>query len=261
MASLTCSRRTFSKLMAATAAAAAVGVGSEHVGLAAETAEQAAAAEEGVKKIRSCCRGCGKSECGVWVYVKDGRVIRTEGDETCFATQGSHCSKGQASLQAAYRPDRLRYPLKRTNPKGSDDPGWVRIGWEEAYQTIADNIMQIREKYGPESLFSWCGTGRQWCMQSDAGMCTELFGSPNVVAAYQVCKGPRHFASALDNVEAWSWSDVDAHAPVFVMGRRNSRSPTTTTPPAWPSTWPPRPTPTSRWTRARPTWVPRPTTG
>ena len=70
MGNLTMSRRTFSKLMGATAVAAAAGmsVGGQ-MGLAEETEAQAAAAEEGVQKIRSCCRGCGKSECGVWVYV------------------------------------------------------------------------------------------------------------------------------------------------------------------------------------------------
>ena len=217
MANMVVSRRAFSKLMATAAATVATSSLVTGHALGEETAEQAASAAEGAKKIRSCCRGCGKSECGVWVYVKDGRVIRTEGDDSCFSTMGSHCSKGQASIQACYHPDRIKYPMKRTNPKGEDDPGWVRISWEEAYQTIADNCMQIREKYGPESLFSWCGTGRQWCMQSDAGMALQLFGSPNVVAAYQVCKGPRHFSSALDNVEAWSWSDVDAHRPVLVQ--------------------------------------------
>lgn len=93
----------------------------------------------------------------------------------------------------------------------------MRISWDEAYQTIADNIMQIREKHGPESLFTWCGTGRQWCMQSDAGMVLELFGTPNIVAAYQVCKGPRHFSSRLDNVQAWSWSEVINHSTKYVQ--------------------------------------------
>ena len=100
MANMVVSRRVFSKLMATAAATVAVsGLATGHA-LGEETAEQAASAAEGVKKIRSCCRGCGKSECGVWVYVKDGRVIRTEGDDSCFATMGSHCSKGQASIQA-----------------------------------------------------------------------------------------------------------------------------------------------------------------
>ena len=78
-------------------------------------------------------------------------MIRTEGDDDCFLTMGNHCSKGQASIQAAYHPDRIKYPMKRTNPKGDDDPGWTRISWDEAYQTIADNILEISDKYGRES--------------------------------------------------------------------------------------------------------------
>ena len=202
MGKLTMTRRSFAQLTAVAGAAAAVGAGVGPVAALADSGSKAVG-NQGIKKVRSCCRGCGKVECGVWVYVQDGKVIRTEGDETCFNTMGNHCSKGQASIQAAYHPDRIKFPMKRTNPKGSEDPGWVRISWDEAYQTIADNIMQIHEKYGPESLFTWCGTGRQWCMQSDAGMALELFGTPNIVAAYQVCKGPRHFSSRLDNVQAW----------------------------------------------------------
>ena len=114
--------------------------------LCARFTEQAAAAEEGVKKIRSCCRGCGKMECGVWVYVQDGKVIRSEGDEAAFQSMGNHCSKGQASLQAAYHPDRLKYPMKRTNPKDSDDPGWQRITWDEAMSTIAEKLQGCQVK-------------------------------------------------------------------------------------------------------------------
>jgi anaerobic selenocysteine-containing dehydrogenase len=219
MGRLVMTRRAFTRLAAVTGAALGTVVAATAAAPTLSLADDAMTvdAEEGVKKIRSCCRGCGKAECGVWVYVKDGRVIRTEGDESCFNTMGNHCSKGQASIQAAYHPDRIKFPMKRTSPKGSADPGWVRISWDEAYQTIADNIIQIRDKYGPESLFAWCGTGRQWCMQSDAGMALELFGSPNIIAAYQVCKGPRHFASRLDNVQAYSWSEVINHSTKYVQ--------------------------------------------
>ena len=216
MGKLNMTRRSFVKTAAVSAAVAAVAGAASPTAALAEN-ENAAATESAVTRIRSCCRGCGKVECGVWVYVQDGKVIRTEGDEDCFLTMGNHCSKGQASIQAAYHPDRIKYPMKRTNPKGDDDPGWVRISWDEAYQTIADNILEITAKYGNESTFTWCGTGRQWCMQSDAGMALLLFGTPNIVAAYQVCKGPRHFASRIDNVQAWSWSELINHSTKFVQ--------------------------------------------
>ena len=216
MGKLNMTRRTFVKTAAVSAAAAAL-VGAEAPAVALAADDNASTKGSTITRIRSVCRGCGKVECGVWVYVQDGKVIRTEGDEDCFLTMGNHCSKGQASIQAAYHPDRIKYPMKRTNPKGDDDPGWVRITWEEAYQTIADNILQITEKYGRESTFTWCGTGRQWCMQSDAGMALTHFGTPNIVAAYQVCKGPRHFASRIDNMQAWSWAEVINHSTKFVQ--------------------------------------------
>ena len=128
---------------------------------------------------------------------------------------GRLCTKGSALRNYIYREDRIRTPLRRVGERG--EGRFEPISWDEAYQTIADNIMQIREKYGPESLFTWCGTGRQWCMQSDAGMALELFGTPNIVAAYQVCKGPRHFSSRLDNVQAWSWSEVINHSTKYVQ--------------------------------------------
>ena len=134
MGKLTMTRRTFAKMAAATAAA--VGVAAPASSALAETKTGTTGAGE-VKRIRSTCRGCGKMECGVWVYVQDGKVIRSEGDEAAFQSMGNHCSKGQASLQAAYHPDRLKYPMKRTNPKDSNDPGWQRITWDEAMETTA----------------------------------------------------------------------------------------------------------------------------
>ena len=173
MAKLTMTRRTFAKVAAATAAAA--GLASATVGTA--LAETDAGPEKGneVKRIRSACRGCGKMECGVWVTVQDGRVIKSEGDESAFQSAGNHCAKGQASLQAAYHPDRLRYPLKRTTPKG-EDPQWQRISWDEAYKTTVDAIHANQDKYGKETCIFMGGTSRIWSM-APYGAFKQLFGS------------------------------------------------------------------------------------
>ncbi len=128
MGKLTMTRRTFAKMTAATAAA--VGIAGIGTALAESSASSTSTGE--VKRIRSTCRGCGKTECGVWVYVQDGKVIRSEGDEAAFQSMGNHCSKGQASLQAAYHPDRLKYPMKRTNPKCN--PSWADAA--SIYKTI-----------------------------------------------------------------------------------------------------------------------------
>ena len=51
-----------------------------------------------------------------------------------------------------YSPDRLLHPLKRTNPKDDPNPGWERIGWDEALDMTAAAMRRIAEQYGPEAV-------------------------------------------------------------------------------------------------------------
>ncbi len=69
------------------------------------------------KVIRSYCRNC-HGGCGVLVHVKDGRIMRIEGDPESSINRGTLCPKGIASIQLVYHPDRLHYPLKRKGTKG-----------------------------------------------------------------------------------------------------------------------------------------------
>ena len=112
------------------------------------------------------------------------------------------CSKGWATLQRLYNPNRLLYPMKRTNPKGSADPGWVRISWDEAYKEITSHMLATREKYGADSVMFYAGDPKEprpaiyrlaryfgsvtWGTESSVGcrsgcmMAEELnFGMPN----------------------------------------------------------------------------------
>ena len=168
-----------------------------------------------VKRIRTMCRGCAKYECSSWVTVENGVATKIEGDESNFGSAGNCCAKSQASLQAAYHPDRLRYPLKRTNPKGDDDPGWVRISWDEAIQEAGEKFLEIKEKHGQNSLMGVCGTGRLYSIFSGGGAFAMLDTS-NVFVAYQVCKGPRHIATEWQSNRAFSWMAVEDRPRVFV---------------------------------------------
>ncbi|MCD8317005.1 MAG: molybdopterin-dependent oxidoreductase, partial [Eggerthellaceae bacterium] len=214
MGKLTMSRRTFTKLAAATTAAMGL-AGTAGTAFAETTSDSSSDSGSNIQHIRSTCRGCGKMECGVWVTVQDGRVIKTEGDESAFQNAGSHCAKGQASLQAAYHPDRLRYPLKRTNPKG-EDPGWERISWDEAYEAVVDGIHECQDKYGNETFFCMGGTSRIWAM-APYGTFKTLFSSPNGIQANQICKGPRFYATNLDASNAYSWMEVVGGPRVYVQ--------------------------------------------
>jgi anaerobic selenocysteine-containing dehydrogenase len=213
---LNMTRRSFVKTAAVTGLGAAFlsGISSSTV-----LAEDAGAQTSGdVKVIRTSCRGCGKMECGVWVTVQDGRAVKVEGDESSFQSYGNCCSKSQASIQAAYHPARLHYPMKRTNPKGDDDPGWVRITWDEAFSSTAKALGEIRDKYGGESFFSMAGTSRIYCMSTYGGAFGALVGgSPNNMVSFQVCKGPRHFATQMVSEFAHSWMATADRPKVFVQ--------------------------------------------
>ena len=51
-------------------------------------------------------------------------------------------------IEKTYNPYRLRTPMKRTYPrKGRDeDPGFVSIPWDEALDTIASRLIEIRRR-------------------------------------------------------------------------------------------------------------------
>ena len=210
----TLTRRAFAKISAIAAGVAAVGSNVAPQALAEISGTDVVQDQGGVKRVRSCCRACGKMECGVWVVVENGRAIRTEGDESAFHSMGNHCSKGQASLQAAYHPDRLYHPMKRTNPKGEDDPGWVRISWDEAMETIADKMQECIDKYGGETVFGMSGTSRIWGMFA-YGALGQLSGSPNMCIPWEVCKGPRFFATAMNSMMQASWMETVSRPLVY----------------------------------------------
>lgn len=214
MSKLKMTRRSFVRAMAVTGAAATLSTAWVPDALAASTSESPA--DTGVQYIRTGCRGCGKMECGVIAVVRDGKVIRVQGDQDAFQSMGNCCTKSQASVQAAYHPDRLHYPVKRTNDKYSDDPGWERVSWDEGVALMCDKFDELQARYGGECLFGQCGTSRVWCMfGASNGM--WLWNSPNIAQAWQICKGPRHFASLMDSVFTLPWLETVARPSVFVQ--------------------------------------------
>ena len=214
MGKLNLTRRAFTKLTAVTGAALACAAA---VAPNAALAEDAGAAARGddVKRVRTCCRGCGKMECGVWVTVQNGRAVKVEGDQSSFQSSGNCCGKSQSSIQAAYHPDRIYHPMKRTNPKG-EDPGWQRITWDEAMQTIGEKFQQIIDRYGGQSIFNMAGTSRQW-VYGPYAFYKWLFDTPNAHVASEICKGPRRLMGWISSVDGAPWMALRDGPRVYVQ--------------------------------------------
>ena len=51
--------------------------------------------------------------CGAKLFVKNGKVVKVEGDETHPWSQGRACSRLLAMTQYMYHKDRILYPMKR----------------------------------------------------------------------------------------------------------------------------------------------------
>ena len=107
------------------------------------------------KLVKTVCRSC-HGGCGVIAHVKNGKVIKVEGDPDSPISHGSMCSRGLAVTQMAYHPDRILYPMKKSNGN------WQRISWDEALDTVAGKYTAAKEKFGAESILIGQGTGRDF---------------------------------------------------------------------------------------------------
>ena len=129
------------------------------------------------------------AHCATIATVANGRVTRLDPDHD-HPNGGVMCIKGKAAPELVYNHDRLNYPLKRTRPKSDPDPGWQRVGWDEALDDIARRILEIRERHGAKSIALAKGT-RSGTSVDDVerwlGRLLYLIGSPNWVSTTHVC--------------------------------------------------------------------------
>ena len=131
---------------------------------------------KGAKIIKSFCYTC-PWQCPTEVFVRDGKVVYHKGNPESPNNIGSRCAKGMASWYITQDPDRLKYPMKRTNPKG--EPGrFERISWDEAFTLIADKLTEIKARWGPEAVVYICHHDPNTVFAKH--LLVDLYGTPNV---------------------------------------------------------------------------------
>lgn len=128
-----------------------------------------------VKKVATCCKAC-IANCSVIATVKNGRVVKLQGDPSDPMNKGRMCAKGLSGIQALYNPNRNKYPMLRVGKRGENR--WRRITWDEALEITAKKLIETKEKYGAESLVCSTGGGGNPELWSIARFC-NIFGSPN----------------------------------------------------------------------------------
>jgi anaerobic selenocysteine-containing dehydrogenase/uncharacterized protein (DUF1330 family) len=131
------------------------------------------------------CDGCNHTpKCGIVYYQRGNVVTRIERRTDFNYPNNALCAKGYAQLQELYHPERLRYPLKRTTPKGRE-PRWKRIAWDEALEITAKHLNQIKAKYGADKVCFYTGDPKE--MRPPLQRLSYSFGSPNYGTESSTC--------------------------------------------------------------------------
>lgn len=106
-------------------------------------------------------------------HLNGGNLTRVVGDPGHGYTQGRLCAKGYALIQYALDEHRLKYPLLQVR-RGSGE--WRRISWEQAYERIADKILELNDRYASNlALGYFKGAGNTGFLhQAAAGMFAGL---------------------------------------------------------------------------------------
>ncbi len=150
----------------------------------------------GTQRIHGYCGLC-IARCGAVAVVEDGRFIRLEPDPA-HPTGQALCAKGRAAPELVYHSERLTHPLRRTRPKGDPDPGWERIGWDEALNLTAAAMRRTAERYGPEAVAFTLSSPSTTAIGDSNGFVRRLmnaFGTPNSSFTLDICGWGRAFAT------------------------------------------------------------------
>ena len=101
------------------------------------------------KKVPVYCYQCVAGPDLMKVEVEDGVAVRVESN---YDIRGQHpgggrvCVKAYGLIQKTYNPNRIKQPMKRTNPKKGrgEDPRFVPISWDEALDIVGAKLSDIR---------------------------------------------------------------------------------------------------------------------
>ena len=136
----------------------------------------------------STCQGC-TAWCPIEFFVQGGRIAKVRGNQLSKANNGYCCPRGHLMVQQVYDPDRIKVPMKRTNPvKGRGvDPKFVPITWDEALDTVADKMLELRKNNEPEKLLYMRGRYSSTSTELLYGTLPKIYGTPNYYSHSALC--------------------------------------------------------------------------
>jgi len=125
----------------------------------------------------ACPRNC-YSTCSLRVTVENGAITAIDAHPGNRATPEGPCLKGLSYLERTAPSSRILAPMVRGR-----DGGFSAVAWDEALDLMAARFLDIRERYGPQAVMHYAGSGTKGLLNSNSmafwrrfGGCTTTYG-------------------------------------------------------------------------------------
>lgn len=172
-------------------------------------------------KTKSTCGHC-STGCSTNVFVNQNKVVRVDGDESGIVNSGSLCARGRFANDFSNSPDRLTRPLVKNGGN------FREARWDEAFDIIAKNLMDIKEKNGASSIAGLssakCTNEENYLMQK---FMRNTIGTDNIDHLARLCNASTDPVladafgiSAMTN----SIGDIDSADLIFLTGTNTTES-------------------------------------
>jgi anaerobic selenocysteine-containing dehydrogenase len=137
------------------------------------------------------CHLC-EAICGVVIETEGNEIVSIRGDKDDPLSRGHICPKAVALKDLHEDPDRLRAPVKKTA-----DGQWQEISWEEALDTTARRLVEIRNAHGVHAIGAYLGNPsvHNYGMLTHQAQLFRNFRTNNRFSATSVDQLPHHLAS------------------------------------------------------------------
>ena len=136
------------------------------------------------EKTQTICTYCGVG-CNLEVATKNNEILSIQAASFAEVNQGHTCLKGRYAFGFYNHEERLRKPMIRKNGE------LVESTWDEAYEFIANNLNQLKNSHGPDSIAgissARCTNEENYLMQK---FIRTTIGTNNIDCCARVCHSP-----------------------------------------------------------------------
>lgn len=126
--------------------------------------------------VTVCPRNC-YSTCSLRVVVHNNKIINVMPLPGNRATPNGVCLKGLGYVERANSKDRILFPHKKLK-----DGKFVRISWDEAIDTIAQKLVNLKRDFGSHSVLYYAASGMSGLLNEISGrFWQQIYGGATVV--------------------------------------------------------------------------------